>query len=380
MVSVAVVNGGSGYTSAPTVNFSSGGATATAVITIPTGSTTGSVSSVNLLTTGTGYGTTPPTISFSGGGGTGASAMAFLDTALPPWNVNTNIPMEPITTTNSNLLASADGSGYSDSRWMQLPIASQDGLTYVAAVRIIDNSSMINVNTATEAESWRSDASHHVLGETPADVNLERFLASANFNPLLNWGGSYTGTLGKYADAFNVPLAAGITVTGTAPGAVTSVLSAGAPGTGGYGAMGYLYGHIGYIPNSPYPAYNAPLTEADRLAYWTTNGQVLGGTSSTITPFGMTDEAELRLNAGQNGTSWSPLESVVDGTVPTNGSLPARIGPLRAAHTESGTLLTYSQYLSDYRRFLTTYNGTRPQRPVLSNQSVIGTVASILGD
>jgi hypothetical protein len=67
--SVSITNGGSGYTSVPTITFTGGGgANATATATI-----SGSVVSITLNGGGTGY-TGSPTISFTGGGGTGATA------------------------------------------------------------------------------------------------------------------------------------------------------------------------------------------------------------------------------------------------------------------------------------------------------------------
>ena len=67
---VNITNGGSGYSSAPTVSFSGGGgsgAAGTAVI------QNGSVVGVNVTNGGSGY-TTLPNVSISGGGGTGATA------------------------------------------------------------------------------------------------------------------------------------------------------------------------------------------------------------------------------------------------------------------------------------------------------------------
>jgi hypothetical protein len=73
IASVAVVGGGSGYTSAPTVVFSGGNpttiATATAVI------SQGVVTSITLTNAGAGY-TALPAITFTGGGGSGAEAVA----------------------------------------------------------------------------------------------------------------------------------------------------------------------------------------------------------------------------------------------------------------------------------------------------------------
>lgn len=76
VLSVAVTNGGSGYTTAPTVSFTGGGgtgATATAAI------SGGKVVSVTVTNGGTDY-ATAPTVTFTGGGGTGAAATATLDT------------------------------------------------------------------------------------------------------------------------------------------------------------------------------------------------------------------------------------------------------------------------------------------------------------
>jgi hypothetical protein len=80
-VAVAVTNGGSGYTSAPTVTFAGGGgsgAAATAVIDTTSGSPTfGQVIAINVTNRGTGY-TSNPSVILSGGGGTGAAASATL--------------------------------------------------------------------------------------------------------------------------------------------------------------------------------------------------------------------------------------------------------------------------------------------------------------
>ena len=70
---VTVGNGGSSYTSAPTVSFSGGGgssAAATATI-----DSDGKVNGVAVTNQGTGY-TSAPTVAFSGGGGSGATATA----------------------------------------------------------------------------------------------------------------------------------------------------------------------------------------------------------------------------------------------------------------------------------------------------------------
>jgi hypothetical protein len=83
---ITVVDGGSGYTSAPTVVISGGGgsgATATAEI------SGGRVVWVSMNAFGSGYASSP-TVSFTGGGGSGAAATAFVEAVRFPCAVNSN--------------------------------------------------------------------------------------------------------------------------------------------------------------------------------------------------------------------------------------------------------------------------------------------------
>ncbi|WP_070105607.1 hypothetical protein [Burkholderia plantarii] len=77
--SVIISNGGSGYTSAPTVAFSapSTGVTATGTAIVQNGQ----VVSVTITNPGSGY-TAAPTVTFSGGAGTGATGTANLASAM----------------------------------------------------------------------------------------------------------------------------------------------------------------------------------------------------------------------------------------------------------------------------------------------------------
>ena len=72
---ISLTNGGSGYTSAPTVAFSGGGGSGAAATCTINGS--GAVDSITLTNSGSNY-TSAPTISFTGGGGTSAAATATL--------------------------------------------------------------------------------------------------------------------------------------------------------------------------------------------------------------------------------------------------------------------------------------------------------------
>lgn len=79
VLKVTMTNQGSGYTTAPTVTFTSAtgfGATATAVL--GTGTSAGKVIRVDVTEDGQQY-QTPPIVTFSGGGGAGAAATATLE-------------------------------------------------------------------------------------------------------------------------------------------------------------------------------------------------------------------------------------------------------------------------------------------------------------
>ena len=63
-------------------------------------------------------------------------------------------------------LADADGDGWTDSLWFASPTSADRGTRQVVAVRIMDNSALLNVNVATRFE--RSNT----IGQTPADLAL----------------------------------------------------------------------------------------------------------------------------------------------------------------------------------------------------------------
>lgn len=75
VTAIALTGGGSGYTSAPQVNISGGGASANANATAEVNGD-GQVISIKLTSGGSGY-TSTPQVTFTGGGGTGATATAL---------------------------------------------------------------------------------------------------------------------------------------------------------------------------------------------------------------------------------------------------------------------------------------------------------------
>jgi len=66
----------------------------------------------------------------------------------------------------SRTLADTDGDGWTDSFWFVAPTSGDRGTRQLVSVRIMDNSALLNVNTATTFERTST------LGQTPSDVAL----------------------------------------------------------------------------------------------------------------------------------------------------------------------------------------------------------------
>ena len=112
---ITIDNGGSGYTSAPTVTFTNpqqalaeNKATATATI-----NSSGVVTAVTVTSTGLGY-TAVPTISFSGGGGSNAAATCTLDNIHVRNYLQTATPenLQFLTVNDSTFVNNRDSSNY----------------------------------------------------------------------------------------------------------------------------------------------------------------------------------------------------------------------------------------------------------------------------
>ncbi|MEX0885674.1 MAG: hypothetical protein WD009_04465 [Phycisphaeraceae bacterium] len=81
--------------------------------------------------------------------------------------------------TSDNLqLVDATGDGVPDSRWTWAPTPQVNGVYYVMAVRFVDLSSKINVNTASSLINASGDyvSGHAPRWDTPAELDLGRFI------------------------------------------------------------------------------------------------------------------------------------------------------------------------------------------------------------
>ncbi|MDI9411714.1 MAG: hypothetical protein QM519_09310, partial [Bacteroidia bacterium] len=100
--------------------------------------------------------------------------------------------LEPDTARNlvSRRLCDTDGDGFTDSYWFMPPTSADRAVRYVVGVSVVDNSAMVNVNTATVFDRTQT------AGLVPGDVSL-----------MVRRDGSLGGTADS--DAFN-PLRAGL--------------------------------------------------------------------------------------------------------------------------------------------------------------------------
>lgn len=63
------------------------------------------------------------------------------------------VPAEATSTANEGVFADADGDGITDSRWTWAPLPTSAGLAHVMAVRIIDNSALLDINALSARRS-----------------------------------------------------------------------------------------------------------------------------------------------------------------------------------------------------------------------------------
>ena len=85
-------------------------------------------------------------------------------------------------------LADADGDGFTDSFWFLLPGLSEDGVRQVAAVSIVDNAGMVDLNVATRFDRVST------AGHTPADLALTSRLVVPDAQAVATGEGAFPDT------------------------------------------------------------------------------------------------------------------------------------------------------------------------------------------
>ncbi len=96
-------------------------------------------------------------------------------------------------------LVDADGDGIGDSRWTWAPIRQSGGVTYVMAVRIIDNSSMLNANVALSQVNDSGNYSSTTNAPrwwNPSELDLGRYVFFHNSAEMTNLGNLLTHRTG----------------------------------------------------------------------------------------------------------------------------------------------------------------------------------------
>ncbi|HEY3343706.1 MAG TPA: hypothetical protein VGJ97_02195 [Anaerolineaceae bacterium] len=181
---IVVTNPGSGYTSAPTLTFTGGGATGVASATAKINLATGVVTGVTITNAGYGY-TTAPTVAFTGGGGSGAAATVY---AAPAGSVK-------------GIAVTFGGINYTTAP--TVTITSSTGNSSATATAAIDVSGAVSGITITSPGTGyglRTDATGKTIG-------LRKFV-----DTLPGLGAAAANDLGQYipvavADTTSYPLA-----------------------------------------------------------------------------------------------------------------------------------------------------------------------------
>jgi len=112
--------------------------------------------------------------------------------STPGWRYSADVPLsggstglDNSTTQYQSLGTDADGDGILDSKWTWAPLPQQAGVRYVMAVRIIDNSALVNANVALPMGDWNTGSGTVEYANTnavprgwfPTDIGLSRFIA-----------------------------------------------------------------------------------------------------------------------------------------------------------------------------------------------------------
>lgn len=211
----------------------------------------------------------------------------FLDEMVT--DISEELPPNPYISNDPNdepdgYAADADGDGEADSRWRGPMYVDANGVEYYVAARIIDNCSMVNVNTA-----WAP------YGTQPAN----------NPNQLMSQG-RYLSQTWLYSPAMGY--ATGLELPGRSGN--PSNLQNGIP------ELSYLrLIHDAYIMQIESPDWNALSAPNPVLAYYGYDpGYLLTASLSQFQPFDISDELELRNNTSRISFLEQYWNSILSGT------------------------------------------------------------------
>lgn len=212
VVAVVLTNVGSGYTSAPSVTFSSGAAAATAVL------NTGTVNSITLTNAGTGY-TSPPSVTITGGGGANAAAIASINT---------------FKTGTVSVLVTNGGAGYTNAANTVVTFSGSG--SSAAATAILSGGQVTQVIMTNPGSSYTSNTTVTITGGgatnnavATAITNLDQIVDVATFSGR-TWVAAgrtvYYSAAGSYSDFTSVSAGTFVFTDSTLHGNIQAIISA----------------------------------------------------------------------------------------------------------------------------------------------------------
>jgi hypothetical protein len=270
------------------------------------------------------------------------------------------------------VLADADGDGYTDAFWHLVPSLTERGIRQVVAVRIIDNSAMLNFNAASRFV--RADNVSYLRktrGQTPADlaligdINDDDYFCDANLTCNLRVGFlDNPEHLEEYL-GFVSPLYP----PGYDPFGEARVRWSFSRWDDHMAAVGVWDPDVVTDPDAVAELLG-PTWE--RLLYWQASGRRPLDPGLGLTPFNFGDELELRMYHGNNHSKiHTRFEATVLNRVLAGGEDFADNDPgndwdvlhsdwvERHETSESQEQLRNRELLGDLRSKLTAYNGAR---------------------
>lgn len=219
--SITVTNGGSGYSTAPTVTFTGGGGTGAAAIAVVQN---GAVTAVTITNRGSGY-TSAPTIGFTGGGGSAAAATAVRGelATITVTNYGSGGTITSISVTNG-------GSGYTSAPTVSFTDSSGSTATATATI------SGGKVTAVTVTNAGKNYSSNTVVnfsggGGSGATATINRGTGYINL-PTINISGTGTGAAATAIISDGLLIGVQITSRGTGYTAAPTVTVTGAEATG----------------------------------------------------------------------------------------------------------------------------------------------------
>lgn len=282
--------------------------------------------------------------------------------------------------------ADTDGDGITDSFWYLAPTSIDRNVRQLVAVRIIDNSAMLNLNVATRSQrrndvpaTAQAPAMRETRGHTPSDValvsDLDQLDTPTGFlnSPDNALPTGFFGSSPQMTVAFDVANR----WAGNAENNPTFLRERGFQRSSAYpnGAAGGwdLFAEQLRLQSERTRAFKSNLDDG-QVRYFnrpagsslpqaqidpTVAGYTPGGRFASLAPFTSADEAELRMSHGQNQPFiLSRLERALNADANTNAFL--RSAQTREESNEwSGKQLTIPELLVDARRKLTTISAAR---------------------